>query len=335
MTRSAAVIASAVAVSAALVLVYAALGGGRYTPTPAADPCAPREWRSPHGLQAALEQIALSTADGAACDLGVSREELVLALGSESDLDRFAAKHGLSHGDAESAIRDGLVRAIDDGEQANAIGSDTARRSARDRDPAADRARPRRPSRGIGPAALLTSATSPARQRPRPTGFPEHRVDLRPRSAHGSAERPRRSTPFLISTNPATRRPNPTNIKTPYGAPSRSRTFGSPANPGWCNQALNASTAIPPTIAKNPPTIRPTSRTIRAGLSTIVSDASPAISGFAGECRPVPRGATPAPRTEIAQRGWPFRPRAKRPLACRKLKGKRRPAAPREPRASR
>ena len=126
MTRSAAVIASAVAVSAALVLVYAALGGGRYTPTPAADPCVPREWRSPHGLQAALEQIALSTADGAACDLAVSREELMLALGSESDLDRFAAKHDLSRGDAESAIRDGLVRAIDDGERANAIGSDTA-----------------------------------------------------------------------------------------------------------------------------------------------------------------------------------------------------------------
>ena len=60
MTRSAAVIASAVAVSAALVLVYAALGDGRYIPTPAADPCAGREWRSPHGLQAAIEQIALS-----------------------------------------------------------------------------------------------------------------------------------------------------------------------------------------------------------------------------------------------------------------------------------
>lgn len=126
MIRSAAVIVSAVAVSAALVLTYAALGGGRYTPTPAADPCAPREWRSPNGLQEALEQIALSTADGAACDLGVSREELVLALGSESDLDRFAGKHGVSREDAESAIRDGLVRAIDDAERANAIGGGTA-----------------------------------------------------------------------------------------------------------------------------------------------------------------------------------------------------------------
>lgn len=126
MIRSAAVIVSAVAVSAALVLTYAALGGGRYTPTPSADPCAPREWRSPNGLQEALEQIALSTADGAACDLGVSREELVLALGSESDLDRFAERNGVSREDAESAIRDGLVRAIDDAERANAIGSSTA-----------------------------------------------------------------------------------------------------------------------------------------------------------------------------------------------------------------
>ena len=126
MTRSVLIIASAIAVSAALVVVYAALGGGRYTPTPAADPCAGREWRSPDGLQAAIEQIALSTADGAACDLGVSREELVLALGSESDLERFATQHGFSHDDAETAIRDGLVRATDHGEQANTISSDTA-----------------------------------------------------------------------------------------------------------------------------------------------------------------------------------------------------------------
>ena len=126
MIRSAAVIASSVAVSAALVLAYAALGGGRYTPTPAADPCAPRQWRSPDGPQEAIEQVALSTADGAACDLGVSREELVLALGSEADLDHFADEHGVSRGEAESAIRDGLVRAVDDAEQADAIGGATA-----------------------------------------------------------------------------------------------------------------------------------------------------------------------------------------------------------------
>jgi hypothetical protein len=126
MTRSAVVIASAVAVSAALVLSYAALGGGRYTATPVADPCAPREWRAPHGTEETIEQIALSTADGAACELGVSREELVLALGSESDLDRFAEKHHVSRDETESAVRRGLVRAVDDAHKAGAIGGSTA-----------------------------------------------------------------------------------------------------------------------------------------------------------------------------------------------------------------
>jgi hypothetical protein len=125
-TRSAAIIATAVAVSAALVVAYAALGGGRYIATPVADPCAPREWRAPSGIEEALEQIALSTADGAACDLGVSREELVLALGSESDLNRFSDEHGLSHDEAEDAVRRGLVRAVDDAERADAIGGGTA-----------------------------------------------------------------------------------------------------------------------------------------------------------------------------------------------------------------
>ncbi len=126
MTRSVAAITAAVSVSVALVLVYAALGGGHYTPTAAADPCAPRAWGAPHGLQEALEQIALSTADGAACTLGVSREELVLALGSESDIDRLAQKYDISRHDAEKAIREGLIRAVDDAEQADAISDSTA-----------------------------------------------------------------------------------------------------------------------------------------------------------------------------------------------------------------
>ena len=50
----------------------------------------------------------------------------MLALGSEADLDHFADEHGVSRGKAESAIRDGLVRAVDDAEQADAIGGATA-----------------------------------------------------------------------------------------------------------------------------------------------------------------------------------------------------------------
>jgi hypothetical protein len=101
--------------------VYAALGGGSYEPTPVADPCRMRDWRDPGGLQEVLEQVALSALDGAACELGVSREELVLALEDDESLDAFAAEHGISREDAEQAVSDGLSRAVDDAEEAGAL----------------------------------------------------------------------------------------------------------------------------------------------------------------------------------------------------------------------
>jgi hypothetical protein len=86
-----------------------------------ADPCSAREWRDPGGLQETLEQIVLSAFDGAACDLGVSREDLVLAARSEDSLEAFADEHGLDRRDAERAVELGLVRAVDDAEEADAI----------------------------------------------------------------------------------------------------------------------------------------------------------------------------------------------------------------------
>jgi hypothetical protein len=112
---------AAVAVSVGLALVYVALGGGRYEPAAVADPCQVRDWRDPGGLQEALEQVVLSGLDGAACELGVSREELVLALRDEAALDRFAARHGIDAEDAERAIGEALARAIDDAEEAGAL----------------------------------------------------------------------------------------------------------------------------------------------------------------------------------------------------------------------
>ena len=106
----------------ALVLApYLALGGASFEPTPVADPCSTREWRDPGGVQEVLEQIALSALDGAACELGVSREDLVLAVRDEEALDAFAAEHGLSRADAERAVDDGLERAIRDAEEAGAL----------------------------------------------------------------------------------------------------------------------------------------------------------------------------------------------------------------------
>lgn len=111
----------ALVVVAAVLVPYLALGGASYEPTPVADPCEPRDWRDPGGLQAVLEQIALSALDGAACELGVSREDLVLAVRDEESLDAFADEHGISRADAERVVEDGLERAVEDAEDSGAL----------------------------------------------------------------------------------------------------------------------------------------------------------------------------------------------------------------------
>lgn len=112
---------AAVGAVAAVVLPYLALGGASFEPTPVADPCAVREPRHPDDLQAELELVVLSALDGAACELGVSREDLVLALRDEASLDAFAAEHGISRADAERAVDDGIARALEDAEQEGAL----------------------------------------------------------------------------------------------------------------------------------------------------------------------------------------------------------------------
>jgi hypothetical protein len=106
---------------AVVLLAYLALGGGAYEPTPVADPCASRELPQPDDLQTTLELVVLSAVDGAACDLGVSREDLVLALRDEESLDAFATEHGISRADAERAVEEGVDRALQDAEQAGAF----------------------------------------------------------------------------------------------------------------------------------------------------------------------------------------------------------------------
>jgi hypothetical protein len=86
-----------------------------------ADPCAPRDWREPHGFEEVAEQIVLSSLDGAACELHVSREEMVLALANRDSRERFAREHGITNERLEQLVRVGLLRAIDDAERAEAL----------------------------------------------------------------------------------------------------------------------------------------------------------------------------------------------------------------------
>jgi len=104
------------ALVAAVVIPYVALGGGSFEPTPVADPCQARERTEAEGLGETIERIALQAVDHVACDLGVSREELVLALRSEDAFGAFTAEHGIDRTEAEDAIQDGLVRAVDEAE---------------------------------------------------------------------------------------------------------------------------------------------------------------------------------------------------------------------------
>jgi hypothetical protein len=97
----------------AVVVPYLALGGGRFEPTPVADPCDARERSDADGLAETIERIALRAVDGVACELDVSREDLVLALRSEEALDAFAREQDIDRQELEAAITTGLVRAVD------------------------------------------------------------------------------------------------------------------------------------------------------------------------------------------------------------------------------
>ena len=114
-------VAAAAAVSLALVAAYLALGGASYAPAKVADPCASRDWQDPSGLSEVAEQIVLSALDGAACELGASREDVVLAFDSRDELERFAREHGIGDNELEQVVRSGLLRAIDDAERAEAL----------------------------------------------------------------------------------------------------------------------------------------------------------------------------------------------------------------------
>jgi hypothetical protein len=114
-------VGGATAASVALVAIYLAAGGGSYEPTAVADPCQPREWRSPEGVEEAAEQFTLSALDGAACELRVSRETLAVALATEESRREFAAEYGIDDAELEAAVHAGLARAVDDAERAGAI----------------------------------------------------------------------------------------------------------------------------------------------------------------------------------------------------------------------
>jgi dihydroxyacetone kinase DhaKLM complex PTS-EIIA-like component DhaM len=112
-----------VAILSGLVLAgaYLAAGGSSYAPEKTQDPCKHRAWSDPQNLGQIANQFSISALDGAACQLGVSRETLVQALATKASRERFAQRYGIGDAKLARAIRAGLLRAVTDAEDAGAL----------------------------------------------------------------------------------------------------------------------------------------------------------------------------------------------------------------------
>jgi MFS family permease len=118
-TRVAALLAGLVVAAVAFVGAAVAAGGvdlGRSTTT---DPCVVTPRAGGGGIDATLQGIVLDGLAGAACDLRVSREDLVLSFGSGT----ATARIPWDPPTVERAVRSGLVRAIDDAQGRGSLNS--------------------------------------------------------------------------------------------------------------------------------------------------------------------------------------------------------------------
>lgn len=121
--RGQSLVVVAIVAAVALPAAYLAAGGSSYAPEKTRDPCKHRPWRDPESLDEIAQQFTLSALDGAACELGVSRETLARALATPESRERFADRYGVGDAELARAIRAGLLRAVDDAEEAGALPS--------------------------------------------------------------------------------------------------------------------------------------------------------------------------------------------------------------------
>lgn len=102
--------AALVAVVAVLALQLAS-GGGDFVPAAQANPCAKPALPTIEGadLDQVTQAIVVGGVQDAACDLGVPREELLLALPSASARAELAQKLGTSDEELLAAVKQGMV----------------------------------------------------------------------------------------------------------------------------------------------------------------------------------------------------------------------------------
>jgi hypothetical protein len=99
------------AAAAVLIVVELALGAAHAGEVHLADPCKPQQFTG-----SAVQRVLLDGLDGAACRLGISREALVLSVGSNSPFHTRWSKQKI-----EIALRAGMIRAVDEAERRGEI----------------------------------------------------------------------------------------------------------------------------------------------------------------------------------------------------------------------
>ena len=103
--------------AASLIALELANGAANAGALAVRDPCEPRPSFPGEGLDATLQRIVLDGLDGAACELGTTREELVLSLAPSSGVEQLPWDDEA----IELAIRAGLLESIDDAEQRGSL----------------------------------------------------------------------------------------------------------------------------------------------------------------------------------------------------------------------
>jgi MFS family permease len=121
-TSSTAIAIAAVIITLVGTLLVAELaaGGRDFGRREFVEPChAPADpFPQGEGIDGTLQRISLSAIDGAACELGTGREELILSLEPRSD---FGPEVTWTRDTLEDALRAGLIRAIEDADDRNTV----------------------------------------------------------------------------------------------------------------------------------------------------------------------------------------------------------------------
>jgi hypothetical protein len=103
--------------AAGLIALELANGAANAGALAVRDPCEPRPSFPGEGLDATLQRIVFDGLDGAACELGTTREELVLSLAPSSGVEQLPWDDEA----IELAIRAGLLESIDDAERRGSL----------------------------------------------------------------------------------------------------------------------------------------------------------------------------------------------------------------------